>query len=286
MRFVSAHQLDPEPAEAVAGDIHREEPAVADAPPPVDEDERRENQQVPQQLVEERGVHDRDELARRHPVQVVQRTGSVASLVDFQAPRQRGLAAVELLVEVVPQSADRLRENDSRRDGVAEGRQRNAQAAACNPRTDAAERDRTPDAQAAVPDAQGPDQTGAALAEVLRPVGDDVVEPTADEAERHGPQDDVVDDARLAAPGDPASVTDQQGGDDARDDEQRVGAQGYRTELPDTLRRTRDVGEDGRRHAVTLCRTPSASSSVNDRIAGMPSLSADTSAEPTMTPSA
>ena len=44
---VAAHQLDPEPAEAVAGDIHREQPAVADLEPAVDLDQRRENQYVP-----------------------------------------------------------------------------------------------------------------------------------------------------------------------------------------------------------------------------------------------
>ena len=91
----------------------------------------------------------------------------VAPLVDLQAPRQRRRPAVQLLVEIVAEPADRLRQNDSRRDRVAERGQRNSPPPAPDPRADTTERHRAPDAQAAVPDPQRPDQTGTAVAEVL-----------------------------------------------------------------------------------------------------------------------
>src|SRR4029078_6562929 len=95
----------------------------------------------------------------------VERTGRVAALVDLQAPRQRRRPTVELLIEVVGQAADGLGQDDSRRDRVAEGRQRNALLAAPYPRTDAAQRPRSPDAKTAVPDPQRPSQSRATVSE-------------------------------------------------------------------------------------------------------------------------
>ena len=69
---VAAHQLDPEPAEAVSRYIKREQPAVADLEPTVDVDEHRENQNVPQQFVQERRVDHLDQLTGRHSVECVE----------------------------------------------------------------------------------------------------------------------------------------------------------------------------------------------------------------------
>ena len=55
---VVAQQLDPEPPDAVAGDIEREQPPVADLEPPVDVDQHDENQDIPEQFVQERRLHD------------------------------------------------------------------------------------------------------------------------------------------------------------------------------------------------------------------------------------
>ena len=77
-----------------------------------------------------------------------------------------------------------------------------------DPSTDAAQRDRTPNAKAAIPNAHGTDEPRAAITEVFRPVGHHVVKPATHEAERHSPQRDVVDDSALATPGLPPAVTD------------------------------------------------------------------------------
>ena len=231
-------------------------------------------------------MDDLDQSAGRHPVERIEHTRGIAAFVDLQAPRQVGRPTVKLLVEIVTEPPNRLGQNDSRRDRVAERGQRNPVAPASNPRADASERDGPPDAEAAVPNPKCSSQTRSVVTEVGSPVGDDVVQPATDQAERHGPQCDVVDDAGFASPGHPSPISEHQCGDDPDDDEQRIRAERHTEEIPDTLRRTRDVRKQGCRHAVILCRTPSASSSVKDRSAGMPSLSADTKAEPTITPSA
>src|SRR4029077_18958484 len=97
---------------------------------------------------------------------------------------------------------------------------------------------------------------------------------------------DVVDDPLLTAPGNPSPIADDQRHHDAQDDEQRIRPNRDHTEMPNTLRRARYVRQVSRRHAVILCRTPSASSSVSDRTAGIPSFNADPNAEPAMSPSA
>ena len=287
-RVVATHQLDPESSQAVAGDVEREEPAVPEFESLVSPQQDRENQQVPQQFVEERRVHGPLEQRHtgRHAVEHVALARRVHAVVDDQAPRHVRLAAVQLLIEVIAQTPDRLGHDDARRDGVAERGQRNAALPAAQPRTDAAERDRTPDTEAAVPDPQCAHDSGATLTEVRRPVGDDVIEPAAHEAERHRPQSDVVDDAPLAAAGRPAPVADDQRGDDARDNAQRVRTNREDPQVPDTLGRAGDTGQDRRGHAEILWRTPSASSAVRARTADRPFSSADTSAEPTITPSA
>ena len=55
---VVAHQLDPEPADTVGGDVEREQPTVTEAVLAVDVEQEHEYQQVPQQFVEERRMHD------------------------------------------------------------------------------------------------------------------------------------------------------------------------------------------------------------------------------------
>ena len=152
------------------------------------------------------------------------------SLVDLQTPGQVSRPAEELLVEIVTEPADRLGENDSRRDRVAERRQRYPPQPTRNPRTDASQRDGTPDAEPAVPDPQGRKETCTFVAEVRSPVGDDVIETATDKPERHSPQRDVVDDAGFASPGRPSPVPDHQGGDDPDDDEQRIRPQRERAE--------------------------------------------------------
>ena len=114
---------------------------------------------------------------------------------------------------------------------------------AAQPHADAAERDGAPDAETALPDVERGDRLPA-LAEVEPPVGDDVVEPAADQAERYGPDRDVAHLAGLAAAGHPALLAEPDRDDDAQDDAQRVGTDGQRPEVPDALGGAGDAGED------------------------------------------
>jgi len=75
--------------------------------------------------------------------------------VNAQRPRQRRRPAEQFLVEVVAEPADRLRQDQAGCDGVGERRQFDASAFAADPRAERAEGDRSPDAQAAVPDVEG-----------------------------------------------------------------------------------------------------------------------------------
>src|SRR5690606_2796852 len=176
--------------------------------------------------------------------------------------------------------------------------------------------------EAALPDPQGA-QRVAARAEVGAPVGDHVVEPAADQAERHREHGDVGDDALLPAARHEPPLAPEHRDDDPGDDAQRVGPDRDRSEHPDAAVGTRDVrqqGDDGRTHAATVApravrertgrgagdtitrprpaapagqagcgalRTPPASSCASARTPWAPPFSAAvTNAEPTTTPSA
>src|SRR6185312_3889857 len=130
-------------------------------------------------------------------------------------------------------------------------------------------------------------ESGALVTEIRSPVSHHVVQPAADQTERHGPERNVVDDALLSPARDPPAIADHQSHDDPDDDEERVGPNRKPPEMPHTLRWTRERSEECRHHAEILCRTPSANSSVNVRtLLTPPSPRADTRAEPTITPSA
>src|SRR3984885_15427241 len=120
----------------------------------------------------------------------VDETCRVATVEDLQTPRHRRLAAEKLLVEIVPDPADRLRENDAGCDRVAERRKRNATTPAGDPGANTAEGDGPPVSRSPVPEAQRRNRSGTTLAEILPPVGRQVIQAPTDEAERHGPQRD------------------------------------------------------------------------------------------------
>jgi hypothetical protein len=77
-------------------------------------------------------------------------------------------------------------------------------------------------------------------AEVDLPVAENVVDPSADDAEWHGPQRDIGYQPWLAAACDVALIAKPNGNDDAKDDGQCVGTHGYRTQIPRTLIGTGD----------------------------------------------
>jgi hypothetical protein len=150
--------------------------------------------------------------------------------VDLKGPGEIRGPPVQLLVEPVAPPADGLREGDAGRHRVRVRGERDAAAAAADPGAQRTEGDRAPDAEAAVPDLEGVDPV-AALAEVELVIGDDVVEPSADEAEGHGPHGDVRDRADTAAAFDPAATAEPYGEEDADDDAEGVAAQRDRSEM-------------------------------------------------------
>jgi hypothetical protein len=75
-------------------------------------------------------------------------------------------------------------------------------------------------------------------------VGGHVVEPAADEPERHRPDREVLDLPGPAAARGPPPLADPDRGDDAEDDRQRVAADRDRPEVPDPVGRARD-GQGG-----------------------------------------
>ncbi|EUA90857.1 hypothetical protein I551_2555 [Mycobacterium ulcerans str. Harvey] len=107
---VVAQQLDAEPPDAIQGHIGREQSTVTDCEAAVQIDQRGEYQQVPNQLVEERRLHHDRDLPGRDAVERmnVDESGGIPTIENLQAPRHRGLAAVQLLVEVIPEPTDRL----------------------------------------------------------------------------------------------------------------------------------------------------------------------------------
>ena len=167
--------------DAVGGDVERECPAMAEPEAPVGPDDQPRDAEAPQRLVQESRM-----VVALHP--------AVVADGDLQRPGQVGRPAVQLLVEPVAPAADRLRERDAGRDGVGERRQRDAAPAAGDPGAHRAERDGAPDAEPALPDREGVDQSRP-WTEVLLLVGDHVVEPGTDQAEGHGPDGDVGDRA-------------------------------------------------------------------------------------------
>ncbi len=113
---VDAQALDPEPADAVAEHVHRQQTTAGRPVAPVDPQQQAAQGEVPQRLVEERRVE-------RRPGRVTRRE---VLLVDLQRPRQVGRPAVELLVEVVAPAPDRLRQRQRRSHGVEPGAERDA----------------------------------------------------------------------------------------------------------------------------------------------------------------
>jgi hypothetical protein len=73
------------------------------------------------------------------------------------------------------------------------------------------------------------------LTEVELVVGDDVVEASADQAERDRPYRHVHDGAGAAASGDPAPLAEPDGDDDPENDHQGVSAERQGPEVDDPL---------------------------------------------------
>ena len=174
----------------------------------------------------ERAEHDGVALGVAHGL-----AGGLVPVVDGQPPRQVGGAAVELVVEPVAPAAEGLGDRHPGRRGVGVVAEAHAVAPGAQPGAQRTEGDGAPDAEPALPDVERPDGAAAA-AEVGLGRGDDVVDPAAEDAERHRPRRDVDGLlAGVAAVGE-APAGDPDGHDDAREDAHGVRPQGQRPEVP------------------------------------------------------
>ncbi len=197
-RRVDAKGLHPEPAQAVAGDVEREPPAglqhqLATAP-----DDQPCQCEVPKRFVEE-GRMERGagrELARMVPLD--------HHRVHLQCPGQFGGPAVQLLVEVVAETADGLCQRDRGRDGVAETAPRRDHSTGDQDSHQCTEQNTAGNPEAAVPDLEG--VSPAAIGVERVPVGDDVVEPRTDQTRRNRPDGDRHNRVLVTTPGAPAPL--------------------------------------------------------------------------------
>jgi hypothetical protein len=111
--------------------------------------------------------------------------------------------------------------------------------------TENAERDGPPDTEATFPDLQRI-QRVSTWSEVELVIGNHVIEPRADDTERHADHDHQLHTVGSATPGAPATRRDDHCDDDARDDAQRVRPNGQRAKMPDIGTGTRDGQDDVR----------------------------------------
>src|ERR687898_787515 len=249
-RRVDPQRLDPGASQRVAGDVEGEQPTgatagVASLPP----DEQSRQGQVPQRLVQERRVE-------RLGVEVSRRT---VVGVDLQAPRQAGGTAEELLVEPVAQTADGLGNGERWGDHVEQLGDRKP-AAVGDVGADTHARDEPArDAEPALPHREGVEP--AALVPVM--VGDDVVEPGADQPGEDRPHGEAADVVGVATPGGPAAAGDPDRGQHAQRDGEAVGPELERSQLDGVVGRAGD-GEQNR-HGTRWC---SAWSGASLRAAG------------------
>src|SRR5699024_838054 len=215
---------------------------------------------------------------------------------EFQPPRQIGRTAEEFLVEVVTDPPDRLGRDDPRGDRVGNRGQGDPFAAASDPRTDTTQCDGTPDPEPPVINLENI-QRVVSRTEIELIIGDDVIEPPADQAEQHGDHSNVGDGTLRAATRYPPPFPPPDRHDDPDNDAQCIGADRQRPQLPHHSNGACDVREKCRRvHSVHRHygspwttvdrRTPAARSSAVARTRAAPCSPAATSADPTMTPSA
>ena len=108
-----------------------------------------------------------------------------------------------------------------------------------DPGAEGAQGDGPPDAQTALPDLERVERMPA-VTEVGRRAGDQVVEPAADDPERHRPQRHVQHLTRLPTAICQASLGDPDRRDDARQDAHGVRPEGERADEPDRLSRAGD----------------------------------------------
>lgn len=165
-------------------------------------------------------------------------SGALVHLVDLEFPGQSRRIAVEFVVEPVSPPAEGLGEDHSRGDGVQEGDQGHPGPAAANPGAHTSQGDGSPDAQATIPDGERVPRVASGQ-EIQFRIGNDVVEPAAEDSPGDGPEADIRDLPGAPSPGDPAPGSESNSYPDAGDDTQGVKMYGQWAQMKGTDRRGR-----------------------------------------------
>ena len=175
--------------------------------------------------------------------------------VDLEPPGQVGRLAEELLVPPVADPPHRLRHEQSGREAVGEQPHVGAGALRDVATDEAAERDAAPDAEAALPDREGPPP----LVGHLVPARRQVVEPRADDAGTDAPDGAAEDEVPVAAAVDEPVTGDPDADADRREQRQAVHVDRQRADVDGAVRRRRNRGEQvSRRARLTVRHSPYA----------------------------
>ena len=182
--------------------------------------------------------------------------------VDVEPPGQiRGLAE-QLLVPPVAPAADRLGEQEPGREAVGEQRDALARSPDDDAAGDDAEEDAAPDAEAALPDREGPPP----LVRQLVVARDDVVEPRADDARRDAPDGGAQHEVPVAAAPRPAHAGEADRSDDGDEQRDPVHVDRQRPDVDRAGGRRRERGEEARHASRILpCRARAAIEEVKMR---------------------
>jgi hypothetical protein len=230
VRGVDAQQFLADAPERVARHVEREGAGRSDGAPSAELHERCGQDEVPHDLVEERRVEGR----------VVRVGGGPVGRVDLERPRQGGWAAEQLLVEVVADAPDGLRDEQRRRGRIKEQRDVRVPAMEHPDPDRGACRDATPDAQPTLPDRE----RSPPVIWNLVPARREEVQASADQPGRKGPQRDLAHQRRVAAHGAPATLGDRDRGKNGRHVRKAVRMHDQRPDMNAVRRRTRNERVD------------------------------------------
>ena len=249
LRGVDPDRLLEDPVAGVASHIQREQPPRLYPAVMAEPDQDRRERQIEDHLVQERRLEGAKGEVARWPV----RPG------DLQGPGQPGRLAEELLVEIVANPADGLRDQQCRSDRVREPP--GVSSGSLDPPDPGRGpgRDAPPDAKTAGPD-------GEDSPPVVRDVGrsgDVEINPAADDPGRDGPDGHVADQVRVAAHGTPPAPGDDHSQGDPDHVHEAIYVDEQRSEVEPVDRRARNeaqrqaMGVD--RHESRVCLTTGGS---------------------------
>ncbi len=149
---------------------------------------------------------------------------------DLQSPGQRGGEAEKFLVEIVPEPADGLRNEQSGSQRVSEDPEPEPGATAPDIDAERTAEKGPVDRVAAVPDREHVPQVRAGI-EIVRDMGEHMIETRDDDPQRHRPQRDVDGGPRSNSARAEPTIGDQHRSGDPGDDAQRIHMHGERADL-------------------------------------------------------